>query len=183
MGTPRHPNLQTDQKETPKPQRRTHMGSPQHRRQTHMETPKPHSRTHMGPPRPPNLPPAPQRRPTEGCERPMGLTLYPVCRWRSLGLGWKRRSMRSPLSRMMYLAPGYWLFPRRTNSCSLRGQRCHPITPHNTQWHPMAPQRGPRQDLWVPMCHPGTPNGTKGDPKVTQLLQPAGTTLSPHNTP
>lgn len=29
--------------------------------------------------------------------------------------------MRSPLSRMMYLAPGYWLFPRRTSSCSLRG--------------------------------------------------------------
>ena len=125
-----------------------------------MPTPKPPSRTHMGPPRPPNLPPAPQRRPTEGCERPMGLTLYPVCRWRSLGLGWKRRSMRSPLSRMMYLAPGYWLFPRRTNSCSLRGQRCHPIAPHGTPWHPIRPHGTPKGT-------PRGPKGTKGDPNVT----------------
>ena len=46
-------------------------------------------------------------------------TLYPNWRWRSLGFGWNLRSILSPLSLMMYLAPGYWLLPRRTNSCML----------------------------------------------------------------
>ena len=46
-------------------------------------------------------------------------TLYPNWRWRSLGFGWNLRSILSPLSLIMYLAPGYWLLPRRTNSCML----------------------------------------------------------------
>ena len=49
-------------------------------------------------------------------------TLYPNWRWRSLGLGWNLRSILSPLSLMMYLAPGYWLLPRRTSSCMLENQ-------------------------------------------------------------
>ena len=47
-------------------------------------------------------------------------TLYPYCRWRSLGFGWYRRSTRSPLSRMIYLAPGYWLCPLATSVCILQ---------------------------------------------------------------
>jgi len=46
-------------------------------------------------------------------------TLYPICKWRSLALGWYRKSMRSPLSRTMYFAPGYVLKPRWTSSVNL----------------------------------------------------------------